>query len=269
MADELKSVFMIPTNVLRRRPRPEAEGEGSPEARKRARLAAGQRGEGDEGADDEAIEAGRRVQRGLSERFFSEIKDDDHPMGDITFGTEAGLDVSGEIGGFDDLPMMEGMEMEGNVAAIRGRSVTPARSVAGTARERLASEAEARSIHRAGSQAPFTTLDDCPIGFFDPRHRVHGAPLTESQVSSSQAASQYAVLSGVEGEAASQADARHHGYSQNTVKAATFLRGEFSTEDGQVEEGKTISFREKAKNVGPVTIFHVVFRGTTADHTLC
>ncbi|KAJ9104443.1 hypothetical protein QFC21_001938 [Naganishia friedmannii] len=252
MADELKSVFMIPTNILRRR-RPETpEGQGSPESRKRARLAAAAGGERGEEEDDEAIEAGRRVQRGLSERFPSEIKD--HPMmGDVTFGTEAGLDVSAEPGGFDDLPLEMGdlaAEDEGNIMR-RGRSVTPALSVAGTARERLASEA--RSI-RAGSLVPSTSagnamLDDCPIGFFDPRHRVHGAPVTDSQVNSSQAgsASQYAALSGVEGEA-SQADARQRGYSQNTVKAAAFLRGEFSTEEGEVQEGKTISFQEKAKN---------------------
>lgn len=241
MADELKAVFMIPTNALRRR-RQEA-GDASPESRKRARLAAGQ----EEEEDDEAIEAGRRVQRGLSERFTSEK---DHPMGDITFGTEAGLDIGDQPGGFDDLPLEMGdipaESEEGH--PIRARSLTPALSVAGTARERLASEA--RSI-RAGSIAPSTSehvLEDCAIGFFDARHRVHGAPVTESQISSSQAGSQYASLGGLEGEA-SQADARQRGYSQNTVKAAAFLRGEFSTEDGALDESKTISFQEKAKNV--------------------
>ncbi|KAJ9114630.1 hypothetical protein QFC22_005503 [Naganishia vaughanmartiniae] len=247
MADELKAVFMIPTNILRRR-RAEGGDGASPESRKRARLAPGEAEGADE--DDEAIEAARRVQRGLSERFPpSEMQD--HPMGDVTFGTDAGLDVSAEPGGFDDLPLEMGDVADEGQHAIRGRSVTPALSVTGTARERLA--IEARSV-RAGSIAPSISggdamLDDCPIGFFDARHRVHGAPVTDSQVTSSQAGSlsQYAALAGTEGEA-SQADARQRGYSQNTVKAAAFLRSEFTAEDGQVEEGKTISFQEKAKN---------------------
>ncbi|KAI5454367.1 Electron transfer flavoprotein alpha-subunit [Naganishia albida] len=218
MAPELSTLFMIPTNVLRRR----RDGPESP-SRKRARLG--------EAAmeDDEEIEAARREQRALSERLPADFQ-----LEDITFDMDARqVDIQDEPMGFDNL----GMARDSSVRAPSMlKSPTPA-----LARERLMSEA--RSL-RAPSLAPsvMQSPDDCAIGFFDARTRVNGAPLTESQSQSQTAASQYYGE-----DEASQADARQRGFSQNTVKAVGFLRSEFSNEDGEIDEGKTISFQEKAK----------------------
>lgn len=220
MAPELSALFMIPTNILRRR----RDGQESP-SRKRARL-------GDAPLeDDEEIEAARREQRALSERIPADFQPED-----ITFDLGAGeLDIHDEPMGFEDL----GMAGDSSVRApSMMKSPTPA-----LARERLMSEA--RSL-RAPSLAPsvMQSPDDCAIGFFDARTRVNGAPLTESQSQSQTAASQYYGE-----DEASQADARQRGFSQNTVKAVGFLRSEFSNEDGEIDEEKTVSFQEKAKKV--------------------
>lgn len=220
MAPELSTLFMIPTNILRRR----RDGQESI-SRKRARL-------GDAPLeDDEEIEAARREQRALSERIPADFQPED-----ITFDIGAGeLDIQDEPMGFDDLGMAGDSSFR---APSMMKSPTPA-----LARERLMSEA--RSL-RAPSLAPsvMQSPDDCAIGFFDARTRVNGAPLTESQSQSQTAASQYYGE-----DEASQADARQRGFSQNTVKAVGFLRSEFGNEDGEIDEEKTISFQEKAKKV--------------------
>lgn len=228
MAPELSKLFMIPTNILRRR----HDGTDSP-ARKRARLANG------EEEDDEDVEQGRREERHLSERFpdSSRRKDD-------TFDEDAN-----EPNLQNDEPMFGDEQNFGNEAPPNDSSSMPDLDLRGSAtpglvRERLMSEA--RSV-RAPSVAPsvMASPDDCPIGFFDARNRSDGAPIeSQSQSQTQGAASQYLVE-----DEASQADARERGFSQNTVKAVGFLRNEFSDGDGGIDENKTISFREKATKV--------------------
>ncbi|KAJ9107024.1 hypothetical protein QFC19_002893 [Naganishia cerealis] len=232
MAPELSAVFMIPTNILRRR---RAEGDEEAEAaRKRTRL-------GGEEEEEEDVEAGRRVQRALSERFPTEgaadVTFDSGLMGDVLDIPDVGFDV--------DVPMLP---TDDDLLGRGRRTPTPS-VVAG--RERLSSEAlrsvRAPSTIAAGDTTHFASLENCEIGFFDTRLRHHtGAPVTESSASQA-AASQYLPAADDE---SSQAEARQRGYSRNTVQAAAFLRGEL----GGVDEGKTISFQEKAKNVGPPPI---------------
>lgn len=220
MAPELSALFMIPTNILRRR----RDGAESP-ARKRAKTAGGEVDE-----DDEAIEHGRRQERSMSERFLDASQRKDNTFDDDMIEPI----MQDEPVGFDDMGMPE-------TSSVRGASMMRSPS-APVPSERLMSEA--RSI-RAPSLAPSVMMspDDCPIGFFDTRIRSDGTT-GESQSQAQVAASQYLVE-----DEASQADARERGFSQNTVKAVGFLRNEFSTEDGRMDEDKTISFEEKATKV--------------------
>jgi hypothetical protein len=227
MAPELSALFMIPTNILRRR----RDGADSP-ARKRARLANG------EEEDDEAVEYGRRVERNMSERYreSSRHKDDtiDEDANEPNLQNDEPMFGDDQLNFNDAAPLADSSSLPD--LDLR-RSATP-----GLARERLMSEA--RTV-RAPSVAPsvMASPDDCPIGFFDARNRSDGAPI-ESQSQTQAAASQYLVE-----DEASQADARERGFSQNTVKAVGFLRNEFSDGDGGIDENKTISFREKATKV--------------------
>lgn len=221
MAAELSELFMIPTNILRRN----RDGAASP-PRKRARTGEVVMEEG----DDDEVEVGRRQQRGLSER----LRGDSQPA-ELTFGD---LDNGPEIQN-ENPPMDEEHLAGGEAFSVRGASV--ARSPAALA-ERAMSEVRsvrAPSLARSDMASP----DDCPIGFFDTRSRSDGTN-AESQSQGQAAASQYIVE-----DEASQADARERGFSQNTVKAVGFLRNEFSTEDGHIDEDKSISFQEKANKV--------------------
>ncbi|GHJ84716.1 hypothetical protein NliqN6_1118 [Naganishia liquefaciens] len=222
MAPELAELFLIPTNILRRR----RDDHESPPS-KRARTSAGEfEQEPEMEEDDDEVEVVRRQQQGLSERLREKFQP-----------------TEGTIDDYANQPEIQEQEQQ------MGPGRSPAKGEASFVRDSSPpltmsqrAMSEVQSI-RASSRAPsaMESPDECPIGFFDIRSRSDGTN-AESQSQGQTAASQYIVE-----DEASQADARERGFSQNTVKAVGFLRNEFSSANNQVDEDKTISFREKSK----------------------